>query len=103
MHPVLVLPASSKVLLELTSRDVVHSFWIPSFRFKRDIFPGEVDAFQVDVSDAIGSYRNAGVCAEFCGLDHGKMRFDVEVVTQADFDAWTAAHQVADATDGGSS
>ena len=37
---------------DLTSVDVIHSFWIPGFRFKRDMFPGQIAAFQVDVGDA---------------------------------------------------
>lgn len=100
--PELVLPANSTVRFQMTSRDVIHSFWIPGFRYKRDIFPNETTEFQVDVTDEVGRYPNSGICAEFCGLDHHKMRFDLRIVDQADFDAWIAEHQVAD-TDGGDS
>jgi cytochrome c oxidase subunit 2 len=93
-NPDLVLPAGAKVRFDLTSLDVLHSFWIPGFRFKRDIFPGETTTFQVDVGDTLGSYPNTGVCAEFCGYDHHKMKFDVEIVAPADFDTWAADHQV---------
>jgi cytochrome c oxidase subunit 2 len=92
-NPDLVLPAGATVRFELTSLDVLHSFWIPGFRFKRDIFPGETTTFQVDVGDTLGSYPDTGVCAEFCGYDHHKMRFDVEIVTAAQFEAWVADHQ----------
>ncbi len=96
--PVLVLPASSTVRFDLTSRDVIHSFWIPGFRFKRDVFPGEVTSFQVDIGATTGSYVDSGVCAEFCGLDHLKMRFDVMVVSRAEFESWIAAHQLITST-----
>jgi cytochrome c oxidase subunit II len=88
--PELVLPASSTVRFELTSIDVIHSFWIPGFRFKRDMFPGETTSFQVDVDDGTGFYENTGVCSEFCGLDHSTMRFSVRIVTPDEFEQWIA-------------
>ena len=90
--PELVLPAGSSVRFDLTSLDVIHSFWIPGFRFKRDVFPEETTSFEVDVSDRTGFFRNTGVCAEFCGLDHDKMRFSVRIVTPDEFDQWLAEH-----------
>ena len=54
--PELVLPAGQTVRFDLTAIDVIHSFWIPGFRFKRDMFPGETTSFQVDVGDRTGSY-----------------------------------------------
>jgi cytochrome c oxidase subunit 2 len=86
--PELVLPAGSSVEFQLTSLDVIHSFWIPGFRFKRDVFPGETTSFQVDVSERTGIFENTGVCAEFCGLDHHEMRFSVRIVTPEEFDRW---------------
>jgi cytochrome c oxidase subunit 2 len=86
--PELVLPADSTVRFELTSRDVIHSFWITGFRFKRDVFPDEVTTFTVDVGGRTGTFPSTGVCAEFCGLDHTTMRFSVRVVTPSEFDAW---------------
>lgn len=85
--PELVLPADSKVRFNLTSRDVIHSFWIPEFHFKRDLIPGSPTSFDVTVSDEVGTYRS-GACAEFCGLDHARMIFDVRVVDRAEFDRW---------------
>ena len=87
-RPELALPAGASVRFDLTSLDVIHSFWIPGFRFKRDVFPGDDTSFQVDVGTTTGSWPDTGVCAEFCGLDHAYMRFDVTVLTPADFDAW---------------
>lgn len=89
-YPELVLPAGASVEFSLTSADVIHSFWIPGFRFKRDIFPGETTTFQVDVGEHTGSYPASGVCAEFCGLDHHKMHFSVRIVAAAEFERWLA-------------
>jgi cytochrome c oxidase subunit II len=86
--PELVLPAGSTVRFELTSRDVIHSFWITGFRFKRDVFPDEIRTFTVDVGDRTGTFPSTGVCAEFCGLAHTTMRFAVRIVTPDEFDAW---------------
>ena len=88
VEPELVLPAGTKVQFDLTSIDVIHSFWIPGFRFKRDVFPGQVQTFQVDVGDRTGSWPDSGVCAEFCGLDHHKMRFSVRIVNPDEFQSW---------------
>ena len=86
--PELVLPAESTVRFDLRSVDVIHSFWIPGFRFKRDMFPGEVTSFQVDVGATTGEWRDTGVCAEFCGLDHHRMRFSVRIVPADEFARW---------------
>lgn len=86
--PTLVLPADSRVRFELESLDVIHSFWITAFRFKRDIIPGRPGVFEVDVNGAVGEYPNAGVCAEYCGLDHARMQFSVTVLERAEFEQW---------------
>jgi len=89
--PELVLPADSSISFELESLDVIHSFWLTAFRFKRDIIPGTVTNFSVDMEpDSAGSYPNAGVCAEYCGLDHALMQFSVLVLEPDQFDAWLA-------------
>ena len=80
---------------DLTSVDVIHSFWIPGFRFKRDMFPGQTQSFQVDIGDAHRHYPDTGVCAEFCGLDHTTMRFSVRIVTPDEFAQWLGASQEA--------
>ena len=91
--PELVLPASSSVLFRLESLDVVHSFWITAFRFKRDVIPGSPSEFSVDMTDTTGFFPNAGVCAEFCGLSHAKMRFSVRVLEPAEFEVWAQEHR----------
>jgi cytochrome c oxidase subunit II len=90
--PELVLPAGSSVRFDMTSLDVIHSFWIPGFRFKRDVFPRQTTSFQVDVDENTGFFENTGVCAEFCGLDHHKMRFSVRIVTPQEFEQWLVDH-----------
>ncbi len=81
----LVLPVNEKVRFELTSPDVIHSFWVPAFLFKMDVIPGKTNAFEL-TPDKIGTY--AGKCAELCGVDHSRMLFVVKVVSRADFDAY---------------
>lgn len=90
--PELVLPASSTVRFRVTSVDVIHSFWITGFRYKRDMFPNEVQTIDVDMNDRVGAYPAAGVCSEFCGLDHHKMYFDVRIVTPEEFEQWVAGN-----------
>lgn len=84
----LVVPADTTVRFRLTARDVVHSFWIPYLRFKRDAFPDYVTQFQL-VFPEVGTF--GGRCAEFCGLRHADMAFDVVVLPPEEFDAWLAA------------
>jgi cytochrome c oxidase subunit 2 len=82
--PTLYLPVGRRVEFQLTSRDVIHSFWIPAFLYKLDVIPGVRNKFQV-TPGAIGTFK--GKCAELCGEYHSEMLFNVRVVSQADFDA----------------
>ena len=84
----LVLPVDEKVRFELTSPDVIHSFWVPGFLFKMDVIPGKTNAFEL-TPDTIGTF--AGKCAELCGVDHSRMLFTVKVVSRADYDAYIEA------------
>ena len=72
---------------ELTSPDVIHSFWVPAFLFKMDVIPGKTNAFEL-TPDKVGTY--AGKCAELCGVDHSRMLFNVKVVERAEFDQYIA-------------
>lgn len=87
-EPTLVLPSESTIRFNLESLDVVHSFWITVFRFKRDIIPGSPDSFSVETDDTTGEFPNAGVCAEYCGLDHAYMNFRVELLPPDEFETW---------------
>jgi cytochrome c oxidase subunit II len=83
--PTLVLPVDRTVRLKLQTTDVIHSFYVPAFLEKRDLIPG-VDN-QIDVRpNRVG--RFVGHCAEFCGLAHDRMGFDVETMTPAAFSTW---------------
>jgi len=88
----LVVPSETPVQISLTSRDVVHSFWIPHTRFKRDAFPGRTTSFvlEFDHSDE-GFHRAWGTCAEFCGAGHADMVFNVDVKPADEFDQWLAS------------
>jgi cytochrome c oxidase subunit II len=88
--PVLVLPTDEPVRIRLHATDVVHSFYVPMFRYKQDNIPGRINQFDV-VVDTPGTY--AGQCAEFCGLLHYEMTFTVEAMGRADYDAWVAEQQ----------
>jgi cytochrome c oxidase subunit 2 len=75
------------VLIRLTAADVIHSWYVPSFFFKRDAIPGRVNEFELTIEKP-GVY--GGQCAEFCGLAHGDMYFSVNAVTADEYDAWVA-------------
>ena len=97
--PVLVLPKGESVQFIEHSEDVIHSFWVPEFLFKRDVIPYGTDAqqqasglhdnrFQINATQ-LGSY--VGRCAELCGTYHSRMNFEVRVVTPQVFRAYLAA------------
>lgn len=83
----LVIPIDVQVDLTLTSRDVVHSFWIPRLNGKRDTVPGRLTYWSLEADEA-GEFN--GWCTEFCGLSHARMRMSVVALPQAEFDEWLA-------------
>lgn len=76
--PELWLPVGESVRFELTSPDVIHSFWIPEFYFKMDVVPGRENSFDLTPTRE-GTFT--GRCAELCGLYHSRMIFEVNVVS----------------------
>ena len=80
----LILPAGQPVDMVITSADVIHSFWVPQLGGKMDAIPGRTNRLRLQ-ADAPGRLR--GQCAEFCGLGHAAMRFEVLVVAPEDFEA----------------
>jgi cytochrome c oxidase subunit 2 len=76
--PTLWLPKGKTVRFLLTSRDVIHSFWVVPFLMKQDVIPGRTNAFQVTPNKE-GTFL--GKCAELCGVDHSRMLFNVKVVS----------------------
>ena len=81
----LVIPTDTPVMLRITSRDVIHSFWIPALNGKRDAVPGRLHSLRMQ-ADEPGLYT--GQCTEFCGLSHARMRQAAVALDQADFQAW---------------
>jgi cytochrome c oxidase subunit 2 len=88
----LYLPVNIQVDLQMTSVDVIHSFWVPEFRVKQDLVPGRTVDLRVTPS-LIGNYTVR--CAELCGLRHAYMEGAVKVVSQADFANWISQQQSA--------
>ena len=85
------VPTGRNIQLLLTSPDVIHSFYVPQFLFKRDVIPGRTNTFEFDLDDNQAGQTFRGQCAELCGSGHAIMLFDVHAMTGTDFDAWLAA------------
>ena len=83
----LLLPVNKPVRFDISSRDVIHSFWIPNFRLKADAVPGITTKWRATPT-RIG--RHDVVCAELCGAGHAAMRASAQVVSQEEFDRWLA-------------
>jgi len=88
----LYLPVGKQVDLQMTSRDVIHGFFVPEFRLKQDIVPGRTVELRITPS-VIGNYKVE--CSQLCGSNHAYMTAAVDVVSQADFDAWVAEQKAA--------
>jgi cytochrome c oxidase subunit II len=83
----LILPVGRTVRFELVADDVNHSFWVPEFLQKRDLIPGVDNAIEVEIIEP-GTWT--GRCAEYCGLDHWSMRFQVVALPGDEYDEWVA-------------
>ena len=81
----MIIPTQAKVVIRGTSRDVIHSFWVPKLNGKRDMVPGRVHTWNFEATQP-GIF--AGQCAEFCGLSHANMRMEIVALDDADFQAW---------------
>ncbi|WP_191681336.1 cytochrome c oxidase subunit II [Janibacter melonis] len=81
--PTLYVPVDKRVEFQLTSRDVIHSFWVPAFLEKMDLNPSLVNRLQVTPTET-GTFQ--GKCAELCGAYHSQMLFNIKVVSQEEFD-----------------
>jgi len=79
------LPVDQQVLLQMTSMDVIHSFWVPEFRVKQDLVPGRITELRITPT-VNGNYKVR--CAELCGTSHAYMEKPVIITSQADFDVW---------------
>ena len=89
---VLRLPKGRSVMLTISSKDVIHSFWVPNFGQKQDAVPGLHPTLHI-TPDRLGTYPV--VCVELCGLGHALMRSEAIVMTPAAFDKWLKSQQTA--------
>jgi cytochrome c oxidase subunit II len=85
------IPVGRPVVINVTSRDVIHSFWVPALHGKRDLIPGYTSALWLQ-ADRAGLYR--GQCAEFCGYQHAHMAMYVRAESDADFQKWLATQRL---------
>jgi cytochrome c oxidase subunit 2 len=81
----LIIPAWRTVSLDMTTADVIHSFWVPQFAGKRDVFPNRFNNlwFKAEVT---GNFP--GQCVEFCGMQHGRMGYRIISLDSTAFDSW---------------
>lgn len=86
--PTLYLPVNKSVRIDLTARDVIHSFWVVEFLYKKDMFPGRWNHMYFTPTKE-GEY--VGKCAELCGEYHSMMLFNVKVVSEAEYEEHMAA------------
>ncbi|HTN80205.1 MAG TPA: cytochrome c oxidase subunit II [Acidimicrobiales bacterium] len=86
----MVIPVGRDVQVRISSRDVIHSFWIPALNGKRDAVPGRVSSITFQAEKA-GEYW--GQCTEFCGLSHANMRIRAIALEPDQFDAWVKNQQ----------
>ncbi|MDB4935543.1 MAG: Cytochrome c oxidase polypeptide [Labilithrix sp.] len=84
-NDVLTVPVGRPIRLAMTSRDVIHSFYVPSFRIKQDVLPGRYTAVWFEATQT-GTFPIW--CAEYCGVSHSRMRGEVVVLSQADYALW---------------
>ena len=84
------IPVGRPIVLKVTSRDVIHSFWAPNLNGKRDLIPGYTTAIWLQ-ADRAGIYR--GQCAEFCGKQHAHMAFEIVAESDPTFERWLDAQR----------
>jgi cytochrome c oxidase subunit 2 len=87
------VPVGQPVALMMTSRDVIHSFYVPAFRLKQDIVPGRITTLQVTAT-LPGTFDI--LCAEYCGTGHSRMRGHIVAMPPADFAQWLTTHPTED-------
>jgi len=86
----LYLPVDKQVLLSMTSRDVIHSFWVPEFRVKQDVVPGRFTEYRITPT-LEGDYKVR--CSELCGASHAYMLAPIAVVSEDSFMSWVGDRQ----------
>lgn len=84
----LVVPANKPIKLTMSSKDVIHSFYVPDFRIKRDVIPGR---YTVIWFETLGPADHYVLCTEYCGTAHSQMMAKVRVVPQQEYDEWISS------------
>lgn len=87
----LYLPTNQPVVFRVTSKDVIHAFWVPAFRLQTSAVPGQTDTLRVTTNGRQGTYPV--ICNQLCGLGHATMRSTVHVIPPAQFQAWMTKQQ----------
>jgi len=85
--PVMYLPVGEPIRFTTQAQDVIHSFYVREFLFKRDAFPDHPNTFDVTITKP-GTYH--GQCTEYCGLAHQAMRFTIQAVSRPQYERWLA-------------
>lgn len=88
------IPVGQKIRLRMTSQDVIHSFYVPAFRTKRDVLPERYTTFWFEATEP-GTYSL--FCTEFCGVDHSRMRGRVVVMEADDYERWLSRQSTPEA------
>lgn len=98
----IVLPVDERIRFDITSTDVLHSFWIPAFRLKLDAVPGRTTRIYAS-PDRTGSYDTDPnmrlQCAEMCGTGHAVMRLPIRVLEKGEFESWLRSKIAGNTTD----
>jgi cytochrome c oxidase subunit 2 len=82
----LTVPAGRQVEFDATSVDVIHGFWVPALKFQRQLIPGQTATFRLRFVRP--GFTTSGTCSFFCGLEHARMRFAIQVLSPSAYDAW---------------
>jgi cytochrome c oxidase subunit II len=83
----LVVPVNTPIKLIMTAEDVIHSFYVPNFRIKRDVIPNRYTRVWFEVTE-VGNYQV--FCTEYCGDGHSKMLASITVLSESDYEEWLA-------------
>ena len=94
---VMEIPVNKTTRITLKSNDVIHEFYVPDLLYMKNAVPGHPNVFSVTPTK-VGTYHSQ--CAQYCGLWHSKMKFDLKVVSAADFATWVAQEKKANAPKG---
>lgn len=85
----MVVPVGTPIKLIMTSKDVLHSFYVPSFRIKQDVIPGRYTTLWFQ-AEKMGEFHV--FCTEYCGIDHSQMLAKLKVVEPAEYEKWLATN-----------